>query len=550
LEKEKTDIFDKIWNFFVSVKLTIVILIILALTSIIGTIIQQQAQPAKNIELLAGFFGDTAAPTIYNVLVKLDFMDMYHSGWFIGLLVLLSINLIVCSLERFPKTLRFVNTPMKPLDEKALKTLPIKKELNVRASLKRAKDEILNSLSASGYTVFSATGGPAGSSAEGGEATGENSVQLYSQKGKYSRFGVYIVHLSIILILAGAIITALFAFNGNFILPEGRSISFVPLDTLPLTQQEESERENIMYELDMAGGDVALLSQKMGMDKNALNVKMKKYGIKPLGFLIKCESYSTRYHEHSEDMNEFIRPVEFQSEIVIIDSGREVKRQIIEVNSPISYKGISFYQSSFGMLPNTAGEFILKVTPKGGQESTLRVLPGGTFDIAGTDIKGTIVDFQPALFLDRKTNNLFSLGEYKRDEMVSPAVKIGFTEAGNQKLTGWVLKRYPETWTLPDGHKIELVDYWGVEYTGLQFASDPGIGLIYFACLIMTVGLYMALFMSHKKIWIGLSGDKDSARVFLGGSANRNRLSFERDIEKILSRASQAIEERHSKKNV
>ncbi|HDO25451.1 MAG TPA: hypothetical protein ENG95_02245, partial [Nitrospirae bacterium] len=104
--KEKKDIFDIIWGFLASVKLAVVILIILALTSIIGTIVEQRAEQATNIALLAKLFGDSLAPTVYNIFAKLGFMDMYHSWWFVGLLVLFSINLTVCSLDRFPKTLR------------------------------------------------------------------------------------------------------------------------------------------------------------------------------------------------------------------------------------------------------------------------------------------------------------------------------------------------------------------------------------------------------------------------------------------------------------
>ena len=131
-EKAKKDMFDKVWSFFASVRLAIFILITLALTSIIGTIVEQQAEPAKNIALLAKFFGDSTAPTVYNIFVKFGFMDMYHSWWFVGLLVLFSINLIICTLERFPKTLRLVRSPLKPLRENAIKSLPIKKEITIK----------------------------------------------------------------------------------------------------------------------------------------------------------------------------------------------------------------------------------------------------------------------------------------------------------------------------------------------------------------------------------------------------------------------------------
>ena len=91
-DKEKAGISDRIWNFFASVKLTVVILIILPLISIIGTIVEQQADQATNIKLLTKFFGDSTAPAVYNIFVKLGFMDMYRSWWFLGILILIALT--------------------------------------------------------------------------------------------------------------------------------------------------------------------------------------------------------------------------------------------------------------------------------------------------------------------------------------------------------------------------------------------------------------------------------------------------------------------------
>lgn len=476
--KEKTDIFDRIWNFFASVKLAVVILITLALTSIIGTIVEQRAEPATNIALLAKFFGDSTAPTVYNIFVKLGFMDMYHSWWFITILVLFCLNLTVCSLERFPKTLRLIKTPLKPLRENVIKTLPIKKELRIKTNLKTAKDEFLNTLRASKYHVL--------------EATEEDGVQLYTQKGSYTRLGVYMVHLSILLIFVGAIIGVRFGFDG-----------FLPL--------AEGESSDVAY---MNGGKTI-----------------------PLGFTIKCNWYNTEYYKGSET------PQEFQSELVIFDGGREVLKKTIEVNHPLKYKGITFYQSSYGMIPDAIGEFILKVTPKGRREKTIHLQFGDTFEIPGANIKGTIVDFSPALGRDPQTGALTTYA----DTMVNPAVSIKFDIEGSEWFRGWILKRYPETGILPDGSQIKFVDYWGVEYTGLQVAKDPGIGTVYLGFTIMTLGFYIAFFMSHKKIWVRLTPEKNSVRITLGGSASKNRLALEREVEKILLKASQTIEGRLKK---
>jgi len=478
--KEKISLSKKLWNFFASVRLAIVIFIILATTSIIGTIIPQE--PEEAMKFLTKSFGDNTAPTIYNLLIKFDFLDMYHSWWFITLLSLFSINLIVCSLERLPKTLHLIKTPMKPLAENVIKTLPIKKELTMKTDLRIAKDEILNALRAARYRVF--------------EVTEEDGVQLYTQKGRYTRLGVYIVHVSLLLVFIGAIIGACFGFTGFLNLPEGAS-------------------SNVAY---TRGGKII-----------------------PLGFSVKCNWYNTKYYKGTDT------PQEFQSELVIIENGREILKKVIEVNKPLTYKGITFYQSSYGMIPDAEGEFELNVISKNGRKKTYHLRLGESFEIPGSNIKATIVDFSPALGVDPRTGRLFTYAE----TMVNPAVKIRFenitptnSTPHDMGFTGWILKRYPETGILPGGHKIEFIDYWGVEYTGLQVSKDPGVGIIYFACIIMVIGLFIAFFMSHKKIWIRITNEKNSVRIILGGSASKNRFSFEKKIERILSRASRAMQRR------
>ena len=87
-----------LWDFFASVKLALFTLITLAVTSIIGTIIPQ-GEPMS-------FYVQNFGPATATVFKYLDVPDMYNAWWFLSLLVLFSINLTVCSLERIPNVIR------------------------------------------------------------------------------------------------------------------------------------------------------------------------------------------------------------------------------------------------------------------------------------------------------------------------------------------------------------------------------------------------------------------------------------------------------------
>ena len=84
---------EKIWKFLSSVKLAVVLLIILAIVSVIGTIIAQNEAPEQYLQ-------EYSQATV-NLFEVLGFFDLYHTWWFVFLLFLLTANLTVCTLERF-----------------------------------------------------------------------------------------------------------------------------------------------------------------------------------------------------------------------------------------------------------------------------------------------------------------------------------------------------------------------------------------------------------------------------------------------------------------
>ena len=85
---------NSIWQFFASVKLALVILFLIAVTSIIGTLIPQKEA--------AEFYISNYGPKAAQIFAVLDIPDMYNSWWFLALLFLLAFNLIICSIVRFP----------------------------------------------------------------------------------------------------------------------------------------------------------------------------------------------------------------------------------------------------------------------------------------------------------------------------------------------------------------------------------------------------------------------------------------------------------------
>ncbi len=468
MEQEKrTSFVDKIWESLASVKLAIIMFALISITSIVGTVLEQRAEPAKNIQILGKIFGKSLAPGLYSFFDKFGFIDMYHSWWFTGLLVLFAVNMVICSLDRLPRIWKLVKEPLGPLPEEKLKKFVISRELVLKGKPDNVKASVAEAMKSTRFRF--------------NEIKEEKGYQFFSQKGNYTRLGIYLTHFSILFILIGVVIGVRFGFSGFLNLPEG------------------------------AVSNVAISNT----DKEI-----------PLGFDIRCDTFEVDFYEMSD------MPKEYRSWLTIFKDGREVLKKTIAVNDPLTYEGITFYQASYGLIPEgmNRGIFIFNVVSRDGKSTMLNLRFGDTFQIPGTNISGKIVDFSPALRLDEHGH-----ASTYANMMNNPAVYIDFSESGKQTASAWLLIRHPETWQLPDGNKIEFLDLWGVEYTGLQVRKDPGVWVVYLGCITMSIGLFIAFFMSHRKIWVKITEDKNNSKVIIGATANKNRAAFERKIDKIIS---------------
>ena len=467
-DKKNKSIIDKFWDLLASVKLAIVIFALIALTSIVGTILEQRADEARNLQVLAKLFGESVAPALYTVFNTLGFMDMYHSWWFITLLILFSVNLIICSLDRLPKVWKLITEPMAPSPEEKLRKFLITREVVIQGPAAKARDTVADALKQIGFRSQ--------------EVTEEKGFQFFSQKGPYSRLGVFITHFSILVILCGAIIGLKFGFKGYVNVPEGTAT-------------------NVAF-----------------ADRGTRNI--------PLGFEVRCDNFDVEFYGMSD------MPKEYRSWLTVIKDGREVLKKSIAVNDPLTYEGITFYQASYGFMNENIdrGIFLFRLISANGQSSDIQLRLGDSFQIQGSNISGKILNFSPALRIDEH-GHAFTYA----NQMNNPAVLIDFSESGARTLTGWILKRHPATWQLPNGDRVEFLDYWGVEFTGLQVRKDPGVWIVYFGCIAMSIGLFIAFFMSHRKIWVKLIEEKNSTRILIGATANKNRAAFERKVDTLLS---------------
>jgi cytochrome c biogenesis protein len=441
-EKRTPSPMDRVWDFFISVKLAIVTLIVLASTSILGTIIEQNQPPEKYHQL----YEDWA----FALMDRMNLFDMYHSMWFLLMLVLFTVNLTCCTIDRFPKMLKVVRNPRTKLDGSLEKSLSLSDRWKKKGTLSEWAGKYSEALSGS-FAKPKIT-------EEGGE------VHLYAETGVASRFGVYVTHLSIVIIFIGAIVGNVAGFKGYVNITEGQSITRVPV----------------------RGG---ILMQD-------------------LGFTVRCNAFSLETYPSGQ-------PKAYKSDLSVIDGGREVVRKTIVVNDPLQYKGIWFYQSSYGQAEGATAQ-VTFARKDGTPVSTLALAANEPVPIEGYGIvRG--VDYQP---------NFQGKG---------PALQVVAEKPGQPAASFWLVQGRPD---LDRERGDSLVfSFRGLSskmFTGLQVAKDPGVNIVWLGCALMVIGLIMAFFLSHQRVWIRLAKGTDGrVEVVLAGSASRNRLAFEKRFEKL-----------------
>jgi cytochrome c biogenesis protein len=180
-------LYARTFSLFASLKLTLVIMIGLAVALFTGMFWDQTQSLEKHLE-------GVTSPIARKTFLFLELNDVFHSWWFGILVLLLALNLIACSIARLPKIWIDCRNPIKKLDNKKL---PLKKSLKV------------NSIKT-----------PIFSSKE--ETWVENNTRyVFFEKQKYARCGVYIIHTALLFIMFGSIIATQAGVDGMMLIPEG-----------------------------------------------------------------------------------------------------------------------------------------------------------------------------------------------------------------------------------------------------------------------------------------------------------------------------------------
>ncbi|MCF8024030.1 MAG: cytochrome c biogenesis protein ResB [Desulfobacteraceae bacterium] len=440
---------ERIWHFFASVRLSVVLLLTLAATSIIGTVIPQNADPAA--------YERKFGQPVYTVLESLNMFDMYHSWWFRLLLCVLIVNIIVCSIQRLKSTWRIIFPKTPAYQPERFRKSAGRVQWQAAGASAEALKKMFEPYMRKHFRNIKVENPP------------ENQgIMIFGEKGRWTRLGVYAVHFSVLLLMLGGLIGSIFGFEGYVNIPAGETRQAFSLKNSNQTQK--------------------------------------------FGFAIRCDDFNVSHYPSG-------RPKEYRSDIAIIDNGKVAVTHKLRVNAPLTYKGITIFQSSYGKTPS--GSFNVVFTDnEDGTRITKKAAIGETVDLPEGSGELIIRDYSNSFSLRGHNMGPSFLGMLKPESGQPRPLLLPVNHPSFDKMRG-------------GQYQISVKDVEFIQYTGLQIARDPGVPVVYTGFIIMIAGCYVTFFMFHRKICIELQPEDNGARILVAGISQRNRTGTKNAVKRL-----------------
>lgn len=462
-------------NLLSSVRFGVSLLISLVVASMIGMLIMQQ-----NVEGFDKYYVELT-PAQQLLYGSLGFFDIYHAWYFNVLLLVLSLNIILASIDRFPSAWTYLSRPK--LDASAHWLRGQKQTASLQMTGASRQD-----VAAEIYAACQSVGLKS-------RVTEKNHrTFVFAEQGAWNRLGAYAVHVALLTIFTGGFLTAQFGHTGDMQLAPGES---------------SSQIQEANFQLD----------------------KITRTPFQ-LPFTITCTDIQQKLIKKEGGISAN-NTIDWLTRIKIKDEYGE-REALVNLNHPYDYRGYRLFQASFISLGN-ARNITLHLTPENGsapQDVVIKrdgqtTLPDGTrIEFANFFPDFTLAGGQPTT----------ASGEYN-----NPAAVLRVTTPSGEQKTAYAfamdLPSGAPIGAPVAGYKFRLADFEKVPSAHvLSIQRDPGSRIVYIGFVLLALTLCAVFFFSHQRVWAHIEekGERDF-EVTLGGNTNRNWNGFEDRFKRLTS---------------
>lgn len=493
---QKAPIVNRALDLISSVRLGVVLLCILVVLSMIGMLILQQ-----NVNGFDAYY-TSLTPAEKIVYGRLGFFDIYHSWYFNLLLLALSLNIILASIDRFPSAWAYIREPKRTATREWLlgRQSCIEKEISA-ANDAEALAALRSAFERSGLepNVSTQTSTSYGRRADGSKdfsvTETNSSTVLFAETGRWNRLGAYIVHVFLLTLFLGHYVALQTGFDAD--------VKMIP-------GQVTNQIQQIEFDLDK---------------KLQFNVV--------LPFEMTCTDIEQRLIDPNGAID-VSNTLDWRTALRIDDPDYGTTTANVSLNNPFTYRGFRFFQAQTIPVGN-ARNIELTLTPeKGGEPVKAKIDRLGSTLLAD----GTIVEFS-----DFQPDFTFGPGgkpDTRSSEYNNPVAVLSVTPPGGEKIRVFAFARAlspdlpiaaPKAgyrWQLSGFEKAPLAHVLSIKYDPFNAAFVAwyvgGFGLV--------GALAFVFFFSHRRFWAMITRTGDATyKILIAGDANRNRSALEDRVE-------------------
>jgi cytochrome c biogenesis protein len=294
-----------------SMRFAISLLSILAVASIIGTVLKQ-AEPYSNYLIQFG-------PFWFEAFEKLGLYDVYHAAWFLLILTFLVASTSVCIWRNAPNFAREMKSFREHVSEQSLAAFKHQHEVTTTLASEALAASAQTYLEGQGYKVKN--------------LPREDGVLLAAKAGSWNRLGYFLAHSAIVMICIGGLM------DGNLVFKAQQLLGFKKIETRDIPQSQVPPISRLSPSNPSFRGSVQI-PEGSSADVAFLNVA-DGYLVQDLPFTVALKQFRIEHYTTGQPKN-------FESDLEIFDrSGKKIRDATIAVNHPLIQDGIAIYQSSF-----------------------------------------------------------------------------------------------------------------------------------------------------------------------------------------------------------
>jgi len=470
-------IIDKTWSFFSSVKVGVWLIVIALIASSLGTIFPQEMYiPADAPVRDPSIYYEAQHGILGKIYYQLGFHNLYSSWWYMILIALIGVSLVICSIDRFVPLYR----ALKMQRPKRHETFVNRQRLYSESSDidESTRKTVVERLKAQRYNIS------------------EDNGHVLAEKGRFSRWGPYVNHIGLIIILIAALLrsTPLFYLDEYVWVREGETI------VIPGTDREFyiENKEFILETYDSESEEDERFKEAIEKQEQMI---AKNYQTNAVIYEAKDGS--------SDDLQELVTAE-------------------IKMNEPLKFSKYTLYQAGYQL--NEFSTMSFKVFDV--DDESEEALGEFTVDLTSPEpeyvldngLTVEVNNYFPDYYLDDGEPR--SESKYPRNPAFVFTVEGPDAQEKEVNFIGIGRNIADES----NQYKLGVIDFETRDVSGLTVRRDYTLPIFGLGALIFMIGVIQGMYWQHRRIWIHPKGDQ----LLMAAHTNKNWFGIQKDIEKAI----------------